>query len=111
MLPGLALSHALANVAVDKTAIAAMLAMHPRALQRRLDDEGTSFNAIRDDVRRQHAMRYLTSTQLPLSQVTGLLGLSEQSTLTRFCRLQFDATPSAIRGASVDSRAAVLTNR
>lgn len=93
----LALSSALGHTTADKTAIAAMLALHPRTLQRQLDQEGTSFEALRDDVRRRHAERYLTRTRLPLAQVAGLLGFSQQSALTRYCRQSFGMTPRALR--------------
>jgi len=96
----LALSHALVDASTDKAAIAAALAMHPRTLQRRLQAEGTSFDAIREDLRRRHVLHYLGGTRLPLSQVAGLLGFSEQSALTRYCRRCFGRTPSAIRAGA-----------
>lgn len=96
----LALSHALVDASTDKAAIAAALAMHPRTLQRRLQAEGTSFDAIREELRRRHVLHYLSGTRLPLSQVAGMLGFSEQSALTRYCRRCFDRTPSAIRAAA-----------
>jgi AraC-like DNA-binding protein len=42
-------------------------------------------------------LHYLSGTRLPLSQVAGLLGFSEQSALTRYCRRCFGRTPSTIR--------------
>ena len=77
--------------------VARLLAMHPRTLQRRLAAEGTSYAAILDDVRRAAASRYLTTTDLSLTQIARLLGLSEQSALTRCCRRWWGATPSAVR--------------
>jgi AraC-like DNA-binding protein len=71
--------------------------LHSRTLQRYLEAEGTSFEVLRDEARRDAARRYLNSTRLPLAQVAGLLGLSEQSALTRACKRWFDATPKAIR--------------
>jgi AraC-like DNA-binding protein len=71
--------------------------MHPRTLQRRLSEERATFEAILDDVRRQLARHYLTTTDMPLSQVAGLLGLSEQSALTRCCRRWWGRTPTAVR--------------
>lgn len=78
-------------------AVARMLTVHPRTLQRRLRAEGTTFAAILDDERRRAARRYLVGTDLPLSQVAGLLGLSEQSALTRCCRRWWGTTPSTVR--------------
>lgn len=96
----LALSHAWVDASTDKAAIAAALAMHPRTLQRRLEAEGTSFDAIREELRHRQVLHFLGGTRLPLSQVAALLGFSEQSALTRYCRRRFGRTPSAIRAAA-----------
>lgn len=93
----LALRHCLGSRFVDKAAVAATLGLHPRTLQRRLTQEGTSFESIRDEVRRDAAIRYLKDTQYPIVEVAGLVGFSEQSTFTRFCRQKIGDTPSAIR--------------
>jgi AraC-like DNA-binding protein len=77
--------------------VANALYMHPRTMQRRLGDEGTTFEDIKDLVRRDLAERYLAQPDLPLSQITGLLDYSEQSALGRSCRLWFDATPREFR--------------
>jgi AraC-like DNA-binding protein len=77
--------------------VARSLYMHPRTLQRRLHEEGTTFEAIKDDARRDLARRYLAQPNLPLVQVSGLLDYSEQSALGRSCRRWFHATPRALR--------------
>ncbi|BAD55973.1 AraC family transcriptional regulator [Nocardia farcinica] len=81
--------------------VARLLAMHPRTLQRSLAAEGTGFAAILDDVRRQQARRYLTTTTMPLAQVASLLGLAEQATLTRCCRRWWGRTPTQVRRAGL----------
>lgn len=81
----------------NKTAVAALLGMHPRTLQRHLLDERTSFESIREEVRKETALRYLRETRIPLAQLAGLLGFSEQSAMTRSCRRWFGAPPSALR--------------
>src|SRR3546814_9375340 len=43
--------------------VASTLNMHPRTLQRRLKEEGSSFEAIKDDVRRDVAARYLSESR------------------------------------------------
>lgn len=80
-----------------KAEIAALLVLHPRTLQRRLAQEHTTFEAIRETVYQDATLRYLRETDIPLAQVAGALGYSEQSTLTRSCRRWFGATPSKIR--------------
>ncbi|WP_281783915.1 helix-turn-helix domain-containing protein [Sinimarinibacterium flocculans] len=81
----------------SRAGVAQLLGLHPRTLQRRLAAEHCSFEALREDVRRETALRYLCETRIPLSQLAGLLGLSEQSALTRSCRRWFGTTPSALR--------------
>ncbi len=89
---------------MNREDVAAMLAMHPRTLQRRLAREGTSFDAIREDIRRETALRYLSATQMPLIQICGLLGLSDPAVLTRACRRWFGQTPAALRRAATNAR-------
>lgn len=80
--------------------IASALGMHPRTLQRRLKGENVNFEAIKDDVRRDAAVRYLRQTSLPLKSITGLLGYSELSVLYRSCHRWFALSPNAIRDAA-----------
>ena len=81
----------------NKQRVAELLAMHPRTLQRRLDAEGVSFDGLREDVRRELALHYLCESKVPLSQLAGLLGFSEQSAFSRSCRRWFGDTALSIR--------------
>lgn len=83
-----------------KAAIAALLGLHPRTLQRHLKQEGNSYEAIRERVLQDAALRYLRETRIPMSQLADLLGFSEQSAMTRSCRRWFGQTPSSIRRAA-----------
>jgi len=87
--------------------VADTLAMHPRTLQRRLRDEGTTFEDIKDDARRDLAERYLAHPEVPLAQVASLLDYSEQSALTRSCQRWFAMTPSAFRASLSASASAI----
>lgn len=77
--------------------VARALSIHPRTLQRRLRTEGTTFETIKDEARRGFAQQYLSQPDLPLTQITALLGYSEQSALGRSCRRWFNATPRELR--------------
>ncbi|AQA01633.1 hypothetical protein BVC93_03405 [Mycobacterium sp. MS1601] len=77
--------------------VARQLGVHPRTLQRRLADEGTSYAVTVDNVRRKAAQHYLLDTDMSLEHLTRLLGYSEQSVLTRSCRRWFAASPTAFR--------------
>ncbi|RJF80791.1 AraC family transcriptional regulator [Oleomonas cavernae] len=93
----LALRRVLGTPQASMEGIAAMLAIHPRTLHRRLEAEGTGFEAIKETLRQELALQYLRETNVPLGQISGLLGFPEQSAFSRSCRRWFDETPSAIR--------------
>lgn len=83
--------------------VAQQLAVHPRTLQRQLEAQGTSFAALVDEVRREEADRYLRTTDMPLGQLAGLLGYSEQSVLSRSSQRWFGTSASAHRRGGVKS--------
>jgi AraC-like DNA-binding protein len=83
------------NVTTSK--IGSILGMHSRTLQRRLRDEGTTFDIIKDDVRRELALKYLQHTQLPLMRIAYVLGFSELSAFSRSCRRWFSRPPRELR--------------
>ena len=95
-----ALQRTLGTPQGSKPGVAALLGMHPRTLQRHLTVEHTSFEALRETVQKELAQRYLCETRIPLGQLAGLLGYSEQSVFSRACRRWFDMPPSALRKAS-----------
>ncbi len=77
--------------------IATQFRLHPMALRRRLVAEGTNFNAVVDDVRREMVEHYLRDTDVTLAHLARELGYAEQSVLNRSCRRWFGATPAALR--------------
>jgi AraC-like DNA-binding protein len=83
--------------AATVTVIADQFRLHPKALRRRLSAEGTNFNAVVDDVRRELTQRYLRDTDMTLAHLARQLGYSEQSVLSRSCQRWFGATPASLR--------------
>ncbi len=77
--------------------VAAAFAMHPRALQRQLRDEGTTFGQLKDEARAELARGYIANRDLPMSHVAALLDYSEQSALTRGCKRWFGKPPRQLR--------------
>lgn len=84
-----------------KADIAALLSMHARTLQRRLRGDGSTFEAICEDVYKETTLRLLRETDIPLKQLAGALGYAEQSVLTRSCNRWFRTSPSRIRSAGM----------
>jgi len=76
------------------------LSVHPRTLQRHLAAQGLSFEHVVNDVRRDRARHYLENSAMPLGELSDLLGYSEQSSLTRACRVWFGVSPRSVRQAA-----------
>lgn len=77
--------------------VASELGLHPRTLHRRLAAEETSFQQVKDEVRRDVLLYYLRQTGLDFSTISEKLGFAEQSVLTRRCRRWFGAPPTQVR--------------
>lgn len=91
--------------------IAEQLGLHERVLQRRLAELGTGFEELLEQARRSCAERYLAERHMPMSQVAGLLGYSEQSVFNRACRRWFNDTPRAVRRRLLDGNDAPSSPR
>lgn len=76
---------------------AAALRMTPRTLNRRLEDEGSSFRAIKDALRRDIALARLTKTSQPVSAIAAELGFSDPSAFFRAFVGWTGTSPSAYR--------------
>jgi len=80
-----------------RAAAAAALNISERTLQRRLQDEGTSFQQLLDDTRRDLARQFLAQEQIVLGQVAFMLGFADQSTFCRACQRWFATSPGQYR--------------
>ena len=78
-------------------AAAAELHMSERSLQRRLADEGLTFDGLLEEVRREMAVRYLSDRKVAIAEVAYLLGYSEPSAFHRAFKRWTGKTPSEIR--------------
>jgi AraC-like DNA-binding protein len=77
--------------------IAAELNLHPKTMQRVLKANGTSFQKIKDEVRRDLLLYYLTETKLDFARLSERLGFTEQSVMTRYCNRWFSMPPTQLR--------------
>ena len=86
------LGTALRNDDAGVDSIARVLGLTSRSLQRRLKDEGSSFQILRDEIRRELADRYLED-DLSISEISFLLGFSEPSAFFRAFKRWTGLTP------------------
>jgi AraC-like DNA-binding protein len=82
---------------LDRTA--RRLGMSGRTLARRLDEEGTSFQGVLDEVRRDLATRYLSQGRLSVSEVAYLTGFRSVSAFHRAHRRWTGQAPGRRRNA------------
>lgn len=78
-------------------AVAAILHTSVRSLSRHLHDEGTSFQAIKDELRRDVAIARLTKTGMPIALIGAELGFDDPTTFHRAFRKWTGSTPRAYR--------------
>lgn len=77
--------------------IAAELNLHLRTMHRRLTAEGTSFQQIKDEVRRDVMLYFLQETDLDFARISERLGFAEQSVMKRSCNRWFSVSPTRLR--------------
>ncbi len=79
------------------------LSVHERTMQRRLQIEGLSFEAVRDRARREIAEVLLRQDAHSLTEIAHILGYTDSSTFTRSCRRWFGDTPTAVRAKALSN--------
>lgn len=77
--------------------IAGKLILHPRTLQRQLRQQGTTFQALVDEVRREQAANYLRIPNMPAAKIADMLGFQEQSSFNKACMRWWRASPGQYR--------------
>jgi AraC-like DNA-binding protein len=92
-----AIIHTLDTEFCTKDRVADRFGLHPRTMARRLAGEGTSFQAIKDEVRRDRMLYYVQQTDLDFTAISERLGFSEQAVMTRCCHKWFAMSPTALR--------------
>jgi AraC-like DNA-binding protein len=77
--------------------IADGLHVSPRTLQRRLQDEGSSFQRVLEEARHQLARRYLNNSVLELNEAAYLLGYNDANSFVRAFRTWEGVPPAQWR--------------
>lgn len=81
--------------------LASALAMSPRTLQRKLGELGLTYRGMLEKTRYDLAMRYLDDPGKSVTDITFLLGFSEQSAFTRAFKRWHGQAPTAYREQAV----------
>jgi AraC-like DNA-binding protein len=83
----------------SRNVIAEYMNLHPRTLQRRLLEQGTSFSKLIDEHRHAVALDLVSRKVMPLAQIADALGYSNQSVFNQAFRRWTGTSPKRI-GAS-----------
>jgi len=81
----------------QKQTLADILSVTPRTLQRRLEEEGTSFREVLNTLRKVMADGYIREDKLSHEEITFLLGFQDRGVFYRAFRQWFDCTPREYR--------------
>lgn len=81
----------------ELTDICARLNLTPQTLRRRLKDEGTSYQVIKDQMREEAARFYLAKPLLSIDEIALMMGYSEASAFHRAFKQWTGMTPAACR--------------
>ncbi|WP_198150801.1 AraC family transcriptional regulator [Caldimonas taiwanensis] len=95
-------AHLLQEGSAQATAHALNLSV--RTLHRRLAEEGTSFQRIKDELRRDLAVYKLTRTRQSIAAIGAELGFDNAASFHRAFRLWTGQTPGAYRGRGVSAQ-------
>ena len=82
------------------TYVASKLAISNRTLQRRLRQEGTTFQKVLDELREELARHYLSATDYTSAEISFLLGYEEPNSFFRAFRAWTGQTPEIVRAHS-----------
>jgi AraC-like DNA-binding protein len=77
--------------------VASKLLMSVRNLQIKLKEEGTTYHTIMDNLRRNLALQYLKDKNVPIAEISYLLGFSEPSAFHRCFKKWTNSTPANFR--------------
>ena len=84
--------------------VAAHLGAPERTLRRKLDEEGTSFREILDQLRAEVAVKYLRDTQMTIDDIASALGFSETANFRHAFHRWKRASPREFRQTLQDER-------
>lgn len=91
---------------VDFERIAKCLNMSERSLRRRLQEEGTSFRQLADELKARIAIEYVRDTDRSVEDIAFTLGFNDATSFRHAFRRWTKTTPRAYRRAMIDVRGA-----
>ncbi|ODA31567.1 hypothetical protein A8L45_16285 [Veronia pacifica] len=85
------------NLFISLDDVASTLNMSTRTLIRKLKAEGSTYQLILDNIRKEFAIWYLTKSNMPIEKISDTLGYQEASNFSRTFKRWMNKTPSEFR--------------
>ena len=82
---------------VTDESVARTLYMSSRKLQRQLQNAGTTFNTLLNEIRKDLAQKYLREQDTSMTEIAFLLGFSESSAFSRAFKRWMGVSPTQYR--------------
>lgn len=80
--------------------VAQQIGLSEKGLQRKLAEEGVTFQGVYNDLRKRMALDYVSDTKIPLTEVAMMLGFSDSSAFYRAFKRWTGSTPGDYRELS-----------
>lgn len=84
--------------------VARELHLAPTTLRRRLEGEGTSYQGVKDELRRDAAIHHLCASRLSIAEIASRLGFQETSAFHRAFKRWSGVRPGEYRRQALDAR-------
>lgn len=81
--------------------LAPQLNLSVRTLHRQLKDEGVSLQRLKNEARREEAIRLLLQTRRPMKQIAAAVGFDSEKSFARAFREWVGVTPGVFRAAGM----------
>jgi AraC-like DNA-binding protein len=94
------------HLKVDRSGMAKLLNMSASTLHRRLKEAGTSFNELLEKERIRRSTQLVLGTQLPLADISELLGFSESSAFSKAFKRWHGESPQIFRQRNIQNNSA-----
>lgn len=82
---------------VGRAFVAIKIGVSEKMLQRKLSEEGVTFQGLYSDLRKKLALNYVSDTSIPLTEVAMMLGFSDSSAFYRAFKRWTESTPREYR--------------
>lgn len=84
---------------VDRAFVAQKLGLSEKALQRKLSEDGVTFQQLYNDTRKKMAIDYLSETDIQLAEIAPMLGFADSSAFYRAFKRWTGCTPGDFRNS------------